>query len=284
MKKRTFTYIINPNAGRRNEKVKAAVKSNLVAGDEILYTTKAGDAYMFAAQCAKQNQVAVAVGGDGTVNEVARATKEHNGVMGIIPAGSGNGFARHFKIPQNPDKAIAFLKKAKVKTVDTAMAGNSFFIMLAGLGFDADVAEKMASNQKRGFSAYLKIVLSLWFKRKSFYVKIEHDHGIEKLNLFSAVAANTSQFGNNVYIAPNADAADGLLDLTLIKPFTGAAVPRVVLEIYGKTQKAHFVKRIQTQKAVFHCKNTLLNLDGESETPNNPLIVKCIPASLKLLC
>ncbi len=284
MKKTTFIFSINPKAGNRNKRTQAAVKKNLAGGDEIQFTSKAGDAYKIATECAKQNKAVVAVGGDGTVNEVAKAVSKYNGIMGIVPAGSGNGFARHFKIPQNPDKAIAFLKKATVKTVDTAMAGNSFFIMLAGLGFDADVAEKMAANQKRGFSAYLKIVLSLWFKRKSFYVKIEHDHGIEELTLFSAVAANTSQFGNNVYIAPDADAADGQLDLTLIKPFSVIALPRVILEIYGKAKKPKFVKRIQTQKAVFHCKNTLLNLDGESETPNYPLIVKCIPASLKLLC
>lgn len=284
MNKKAFTYIINPNAGRRNGKIEAAVKKALTPEDEIQYTAGPGDAYRISTECAKSNKIAVAVGGDGTVNEVAKAAVEHNGIMGIVPAGSGNGFARHFKIPQKPVKALAFLSAAKVKTVDTAVAGNRFFIMLAGLGFDAHVAEKMAQKQKRGLRAYVQIVLSLWFKRKPFHVKIEHDNGVEEHSVFSAVAANTSQFGNNVYIAPEANAEDGLLNLTIIKPFTTAAAPRVVMEVSGKVKKPEYVKRIQTQKAVIHSNETLLNIDGESETTSMPLEIKCVPKSLKLLC
>ena len=280
---KSYLFIANPQAGKSPNRVMDVIKENMPGGSSLVTTQKAGDAYLFAWRGAKEGKICVAVGGDGTVNEVARGVMKENGIMGVIPAGSGNGVSRHFHIPQKPEKALKRLLEGREKTVDTAKAGEHFFMMLAGLGFDAHVAEKMAQRKKRGLYAYVKIVAQLWLKRKPVKVKIEHDEGIENVTAFSIIAANTSQFGNNVYIAPGADATDGYLDLVIVKSFLSSALIRVVLEVMGVVKRPKYVRRLKTKKALLTSYETKMNIDGEHVTVQSPVIVECVPSSLRLI-
>ncbi|GAA4843138.1 diacylglycerol kinase family protein [Algivirga pacifica] len=239
---------------------------------------------------AQQYDIIVAVGGDGTVNEVAQGILNSNVPLGIIPLGSGNGLARHLKIPLNAKDALSTILSARsIIAIDTATLNGKPFFCTAGVGFDAEISYQFASMPGRGILNYIKATLSYFIDATPQTYSIESTNGTTSLNAYMVTIANAAQFGNDVYIAPQADIRDGLLDLIAIRTFSKWKVISIFTKI--------LLRRINHSKHVCCLQEssfTINNLeqqgssirvhrDGEPETTTLPIQVEILPASLQVV-
>ncbi len=249
------------------------------------FTEREGHAVELAQNAAAEKyDIIVAVGGDGTVNEVARGVAGSGVAMGIIPIGSGNGLARELKIPLNIKKAIDIIIKGKDKSVDIWQMNNRVFLCAAGLGFDAAVAKKMTLSSKRGFWEYIRLTIleSLTTKPVKVSLLIEN-HKIEKL-VFLVSFANASQLGNNAFISPGAKADDGLIDIVLIKPMYKILYPVLGVSLFTKT--IHWFKFFERHRAnsviIQNASTNLFHTDGESMEMEFPVHINLMKDKLKV--
>jgi len=215
-------FIINPISGHgKAASVEALVNQSQLASkfnDEINKTLARGHAIELAKEAALNNYHGViAVGGDGTVNEVASSLLNSKTALGIIPMGSGNGLARHLKIPINPTKAIQYLLSSELKTIDTLKINNWFSVNVSGLGYDGYVAYLFDKAGKRGLSSYTKIGLREYFSYPIAGFEIEADEKSVNAQAHMVVIANASQFGNAAIISPRSNLQDGLMDVIIVK-------------------------------------------------------------------
>jgi len=170
-----------------------------------------------AAANSKEFDVVFAVGGDGTVNEVAQGVIHSKQVMGILPKGSGNGLARHLGIPINFEKSLQYINSSTVISMDSFKVNESVSINVSGIGFDGHVAGLFGKNGKRGLLGYSKLVLKEFFGYSEFNFKVNIDNQVFDHTAFVIAFANSSQFGNNARVAPHASVCDGLLDICFIR-------------------------------------------------------------------
>ncbi|WP_207434523.1 diacylglycerol/lipid kinase family protein [Sabulibacter ruber] len=215
-------FILNPRSGvRSNVSVPDLIAQHLDTNrwkPELIFTEYAGHATELAQQAAADGaRLVVAVGGDGTVNEVARGLKGTSSALGILPKGSGNGLARHLGIPLILPKALALLNHPTFHRIDSCTINGHPFFCTAGIGFDAMVSSAFAQSTKRGLSSYVQLVVREFrnFKAQKTTVRIK-DRELSS-EFFVVAFANASQYGNNAYIAPMADIQDGLMDVCLIR-------------------------------------------------------------------
>lgn len=251
-------FIINPKAGGGKKYIRDIIEKKIIEnGSKFQYTEYPGHAFIISKEKSEKNEIIVAVGGDGTVNETARGLIGSNCCLGIIPIGSGNGLARSFNIPTDISKAFEILKNGNKVTLDYIKINGNHSFNVSGAGFDALVAHKFASSNKRGFFSYIKIILKEF--RKNRKLKIEYTLGENKLKeeVFLFSLANSSQFGNNAHIAPLAKTNDGLLDLAILKPFPLIAIPRLVIRL--------FLKKIHKSKYYFGVQTKSLEILNEGE-------------------
>lgn len=215
-------FILNPKSGvKSNTSVPELIAEHLDItrwNPEILLTQRAGHATELARQAASEGaRLVVAVGGDGTVNEVARALKGTSSALGILPKGSGNGLARHLGIPLALPQAIALLNQPSFHHIDSCTINGHPFFCTAGIGFDGLVSSVFAKSTKRGLSSYIQLVVREFRNFQSEEATV-HINGRELTSEFFVVAfGNASQYGNNAYIAPMANIQDGLMDVCLIR-------------------------------------------------------------------
>ena len=203
---------------------------------EFLQTEYAGHAHELAREAVNERvDVVVAVGGDGTVNEVASALVNTETVFAVIPCGSGNGLARHQHIPLNIKGAIRVINEGKVRHLDYGTMGDKPFFCTCGVGFDAFVSQKFAEGSKRGFLSYIENTLREGVRYKSESYTIEYEDKVDRQQAFLIACANASQYGNNAYIAPEASMEDGLMDITIIKPFNTILAPQVIMQLFSKS-------------------------------------------------
>ena len=245
--KKHITFIVNPISGTQEKEQIIALINEYLDIDkytfQIIYTQYAGHAEEIASQCAEDSHFAVvAVGGDGTVNEVARALTHTHTALGIIPCGSGNGLARHLQISMQPRKAIEAINKGIIERIDYGTINRRKFFCTCGVGFDAFVSLKFAEAGKRGLNTYIEQSLnaSLNYKPETYKLTIDGNE-TEIYQAFLIACGNAAQYGNNAYIAPKATLTDGLLDVTILNPFTPLDVPSLALQLFTKTidQNSH---------------------------------------------
>ena len=277
-------FIINPISGTRKQKGIEDYIARHLDNYEIVYTQKAGDACQLSKEAVTKNiNTVIAVGGDGTVNECLKALVNTNTTLGVIPCGSGNGFAYHIGMNRNTEKAIKQLKNSQIKTIDSCSANGNPFVNVAGIGFDAHIAKLFAGLKKRGFINYVILILKeLSYTPQKYNIKYD---GIErKVNAYMISFANASQYGNNAKISPMADIQDGLLDFVIVKEFPKWKIPFFLLQIAkGKIHLSKHVDIIQSKKMQITANNTLLHLDGEPYKASNPVAIKLLENSLKIL-
>ncbi len=282
-------FIINPNAGKhKNLKMLEKDIKKLFPQAEIVYTKCAGHAKELASEAAQKNyETAVAIGGDGTINEVTQGLVNSNTALGIIPCGSGNGFARLIKMPlKNTLKCLEIIKKNHTKKIDVGLANNEYFLNVAGFGFDALIAHKFATSKRRGKLPYFKIGVKEFFNfRAEKYNLIFSDGKIKKISPLCAAFANGKQYGSNFFIAPKAVFDDGLLDMVIIKPtnifkmllglpnFLKDGLSPIKLT---ETQKIKGVKIESKQPFHYH-------IDGEPRKAQNNLEITILPKSLNII-
>lgn len=232
----------------------------------IVNTEYAGHATELAVQAVKDSfDIVVAVGGDGTVNEVGRALVNTDTALGIIPCGSGNGLARHLLLPMDVIKAIEVLNRREIHRLDYGIINNRPFFCTCGMGFDAFISMKFAEAGKRGPITYVQKVLEdgLGYEPETYV--IEDETGTKRYDAFLISCANASQYGNNAYIAPRASMSDGELDVIIMKPFSLIDAPQVAIEMFNKTLDNN--NKIQTFKTkhihVHRSKPGVIHYDGD---------------------
>lgn len=229
-------------------------------------------------------KIIVAVGGDGTVNETARPLIGTEIRLGIIPSGSGNGLARHLGIPFDIDKAIRVINLSQTRQIDTVEINDQVFLSIAGVGFDAHVAEKFAKQSQRGFFGYAKVALGEYFqyRPKKFKLVINGKRLYRKALFISF--ANSDQFGYNTSISPNASIDDGMIDVVIARKVplwkTILYAPFLVAKKIHKTPN---VEIIRARELDIRQKKKTINLDGEPVKVGKRLHIHVIPASLNVI-
>jgi diacylglycerol kinase (ATP) len=290
VKKRKLLFIINPISGIGKQKEGALlIKENInkdIFDFDIVYTKAPRHATELSAQASCSGyDVVVAVGGDGSVNEVATGLLGTESALGILPYGSGNGLARHFSISTTIKKAISILNTGKVIHMDTIQVNGTPFMGISGVGFDAHIANLFAQYGKRGFSSYLKLIWKefLNYEAKNYSLIID-GRSLER-KAFMISIANGSQFGNNAFIAPSANASDGLMDVCIIKKGTVPTFAMLVFRLFNKSADRSSLMETIRCKSLVILKNTsgLIHLDGEPNAMEETLNFKVVPSSLKIL-
>lgn len=287
-----ITFIINPISGvhhQRKKKLVELIPQILPAPAfecEVFYTTGPGEATRRAAEALQKGvHKVVAVGGDGTVNEVAQALTETETPMGIIPYGSGNGLANHLKLPRNPEEALRLMATGKVIAMDTLRLNEHLAVSIAGMGFDARVAREYARETQRGFLTYARIAIKeyITFRQREFHIMAPGIDIRQKAMLLSI--ANSDQFGYNTTIAPDASITDGLADLTIIRkvPFTTLLLTGFLL-FTRKINKSRYVSTLRLSECtITRKKGKYVNIDGEPVRMPYTIHLKVVPASLKII-
>ncbi|GAC1368268.1 MAG: diacylglycerol kinase family lipid kinase [Hymenobacter sp.] len=214
-------FIINPQAGpSRRLDLPALIARHFGAREadyEISPTAYAGHAVELARAAATEGfEVVVAVGGDGTINEVGRGLLGTAAALGMVPLGSGNGLARHLKVPLALPAALRRLAAPTFSRMDVGMLNGHAFFCTAGLGFDAHVSQHFAQAGSRGLSTYLRVTLREYRRYRPVAVRADLNGQVLETDCYVLAFANASQYGNNAYIAPLADLRDGQLDVCLI--------------------------------------------------------------------
>jgi len=277
-KYRKVFLVINKFAGHRKKystavyQVVSALQEN---GCEVeySYTNHSGHATELALSAVNKGfELVVAVGGDGTMNEVAQGLFGTSTPMGIIPMGSGNGLARDLGVPVNIKKSARLLVEGSIKQIDVCRFNNQRFLCTSGIGFDAQVADKMAKAPSRGFLRYIQLTIQESIAFKPFRIKMKaNDIWIEK-PVFLVTFANARQFGNNAFIAPKADISDGLIDVVVVKPFQKIWLPVFGIGLFlGIIPKLPFVEYHKTKQVELESADTpFFHFDGEPGKLNIP--------------
>lgn len=253
---------------------------------EIAVTQYAGHASEIAAKAKDDGvDIVVAIGGDGTVNEVARAIVHSDTALGIIPCGSGNGLARHLLLPLNVRKAIEVINRCEIRQLDYGIINDYPFFCTCGMGFDAFVSMKFAEAGKRGPITYVENVLREGLKYKPETYTIEDENGTVQYKAFLISCANASQYGNNAYIAPQASMSDGLMDVIIMEPFDVFEAPQISIEMFSKTlDKNSKIKTFRTRHLHIHRdKPGVIHYDGDPVMTGADIDIELKPKGINII-
>ncbi|WP_226390448.1 diacylglycerol/lipid kinase family protein [Penaeicola halotolerans] len=288
--KHKLLFIINPIAGtRRKNHVPALIDQYLDAEKfdyKISFTTYAGQAKALAHAALEEGYDAVvAVGGDGTINEIGNALLHSQCKLGIIPFGSGNGLARHLGIPMDTKAAIQKLNHWEDIQIDAGQANEHIFFCTAGLGFDAWIGKVFADMPHRGLSNYVKAVLKEYrsYQPSTYQLKIADQ--VYQENCLLMTFANTTQWGNNAHIAPQASVEDGMLDLCIIRSFPLYKAPKLGLDLFGKKLKPSTIMEYKLFQSceLYELPMCWFHTDGEVHQVTDRLHIKCIEKALRVI-
>ena len=288
MKKR-IRFIVNPFSGiGKKGRLKLALEKQLDHQQytyDIVKTEAVGHATQLAQKAvAEKIDMVVAVGGDGSVNEVAKGLIGTDTILGILPAGSGNGLAMHLGLGRNFSKAIQFLNQGKIIKIDTCKMNEHAFVNLAGVGFQALVANKLKASRLRGFTGYTRFVVQESFKYKTPTFEIIIDgKKIERECLLIEVA-NAPMFGYNFEIAPHAKLNDGILELVVIKKLRPWQFPYLAYHSLHKSlEKNGLAENFSGKNIIIKLKEeTAAHFDGEGLMAQEDLHFSIVPLSLNV--
>ncbi|WP_353186284.1 diacylglycerol kinase family protein [Parapedobacter lycopersici] len=288
--RKRMLFVINPiSGGKKKKDVEKRILEELDPeryAVEFAVSEHPGHAYQLSAAAVSEGiDAVVAVGGDGTINEVASALKGTDVRLGIVPEGSGNGLALYLGIPLNERAALKRLSRYESLTIDCGSINGQFFFNMAGIGFDASVSDRFANDNIRGPIGYLKAVISeiSTYKPKKYTLTID-GQTIER-EAFMISVANSPQYGNNAYVAPQASINDGVLDVCIIHKFPLYTFPMMLFHLFNKTaDQSEYVEIIPgRQIRILRETNDAVHVDGEPKEMDMTLNIQVHPASLKVL-
>lgn len=274
-------FIVNPISGNGNKtKIVNTLKER---GYKVVSTQYAGHGEVLAREAAEEK--IIAIGGDGTVNEIARGIMGSNKTLGIIPCGSGDGLALHLGISRNFENALKTIINGKTAPLDGAMINGRLFLSVCGVGFDALVSEQFAKSGKRGLFNYIKQGLKLWkdFKPESYKINIDGKEWTQPATLITI--GNSDQWGNQAKITPLADSQDGLLDITIADSFNTFYIPSLAgLLMTGHLDKSNKIhcykgKHITISRNI----NGPVHADGDWFESGEVIDIEIIPAAFRVI-
>lgn len=287
---RNIAFIINPIAGTQNKRRIPKMVNKLLDLSrwmpDYVFTEYKGHATELARHYAEMDfDAVVAVGGDGTVNEVAAGIRDTRTALGIIPIGSGNGFARHIGTPLRVPAAIEMLNHCEPISCDYGLANGKPFFVTCGTGFDATISEEFQRAGKRGIKTYIEQVFKLIFSYKPEQYTITGE-GIDfSGEAFLVTCANCNQWGNAAVIAPKASIQDGLLDLVICTPFPLILAPGLAISLFTKTiDQGMHVSSLKTKKITLHRETEApFHLDGDPVQMGADVTVTVVEDGLRVL-
>lgn len=286
--RKNIKFIVNPTSGTSGKKKILSLIEQLIDKEkfswEVHTTEYAGHAAEIAKAAANEGiDIVCAIGGDGTVNEIARAVVHTNTALAIIPAGSGNGLARHLHIPMDPKGAIHVLNECNIHLMDYGLIDNHPFFCTCGMGFDAFISMKFAEAGKRGPLTYIENVLinGLVYNPDTYDIYIDGKE-VSEHKAFCIACANASQYGNNAYIAPGASVHDGLMDVTIIQPFTVIDAPQIAIQLFnGKLPNNSRIKTFRCKKLHVHrSRHGAIHYDGDPVDTGTDIDIRIVPDGL----
>jgi YegS/Rv2252/BmrU family lipid kinase len=263
--KQEIWFIINPTSGISNKKrIEYQIRTyldSLKFNYSIIYTEYAGHGAKIAKQgISEKVSIICAVGGDGTVHEIAIELIHSHVKLAIIPSGSGNGFARHFSISQRIKKSIHTINQGNFTLIDTATVNGVPFVQVAGVGYDAKISFDMVNHRFRGLLKYILLILKSYFSYKGVTFRSNGKFG----NYFMTTVANTKEFGNGFQISPTSRADDGKLELVLVKKPPIYDFPWMTIRfLVGTSSRSKYVETIQFEKISFTTDSAYFQMDGE---------------------
>lgn len=252
----------------------------------IAETNYSGHAYEIAKDAKEKGFYAVvAVGGDGTVNEVAKAIVHSDTALGILPCGSGNGLARHLMLPLDIQKAVEVINMHTEHDLDYGLINNIPFFCTCGMGFDAFISMKFAEAGKRGPVTYLENILREGLKYKPETYEIIDENGTSIRRAFLISCANASQYGNNAYIAPQASMSDGLLDITIMEPLDMIEASQISIDMFNKTLNNNSkIKTFKTKHIQVHREKAgFIHYDGEPVMTDADVDISVVNKGIKII-
>lgn len=289
MEKRRLTVIINPNSGTLSKKgLERWLPKRLerMGYDvELCFTDGPGDATRIATRCACRGDYAVvACGGDGTVNEVATGLLGSDTALGILPAGSGNGLARHIGLPADIALGLKVISQDNLVKCDYGTVNGRPFFCTIGMGFDAAVTKRYSRLKRRGLNSYIKSAIDELAQFNAAKYELYFADQVVTDRAFLIAVCNASQYGNNAFIAPHASISDGMLDVIVVhegnifeKALMGVEMLAGVIGNHGK------IKVFRTNSLTIRsAENITLHVDGEPCETGPELKINCIPGELKI--
>ena len=286
---RKLLFIVNPRSGKKNSgEIIEAI--NKILSDKMPYEialwTNIDEFNKIAARLKNENFTdVIAVGGDGSVNLVAKTILNTALILGIVPAGSGNGLARSLGISMQTEKALHQITDGKTKLIDSGEVNGHAFFCTSGVGFDAHIGNLFANLKKRGLKTYIKLISKEFFNYKPKIYTIVANGKELKREAFFITVANAGQFGNDFYIAPEAKLNDGLFNVVIVKPVTLLQGLALILKIVRR--KANTSKYIEA----FTCRELTIkrdapdcvHFDGEPSVLEADLHYSLRPGTLKVI-
>lgn len=294
MQKKKIVFIYNPISGVTGKRMILRQIEKRLDKDSFSYeirkTAYAGHAKEITREAvAAGADIVCAIGGDGTMNEVGCALRGTDTALAIIPCGSGNGLARHLHIPLDAISAIELINRSSVSKMDYGLINGHPFFCTCGVGFDAFISEKFARSKTRGPLAYVESVLTAGLKYNPETYGIDmtlekEERSVQKAFLISC--ANASQYGNNFYIAPQASVRDGLLDVTIIKPFTVIDAPQIALHLLsGNIASSNYVSTFRCRSLTVHRQHPgVVHFDGDPMETDAEVEVSIVQDGLYCVC
>lgn len=280
-------FIVNPRSNRAVRCLPAVRRFAAERGAAVVVTERARHASELAADALAEGcELIVAVGGDGTMNEVATALVGTEATLGLVPCGSGNGLARHLGLHGSPAHAFGILRTGRPRPIDSGLADGHPFFNAAGIGFEAEIAHRFNLLTQRGFFRYLTTsakALRAWVPQDYTLV---HDGSREQCRTFTLAVANSDQYGNNARIAPGARIDDGQIDLCAVPPVNwGNAGPLLARLFTGHLGQARNVTlRRAPHFVVERAHPGLLHTDGEVHQADTRIEFRVRPLSLRIMC
>lgn len=281
--------IYNPKAGHQSASQHIALKKlhlyrylGIGSWEE---TQAPGHATSLANVLKKDAELIIAIGGDGTVNEVGAGLLGTETALGIIPAGSGNGLANELRLTRHPRKAAHIMAQNKTAYIDTLEVNGHPAFNIAGIGFDALVAQEFANMSKRGFWNYIKATLAAYWRYRPLYLDLYVDGLKITGNFFLIAFANSRQYGNNAYIAPQACIDDEFIDVGLLKPFPWYHAPALITRLFaGTIHRSRFYQALKAKEiSIVNSESLLMHLDGEIRPMAGPVLIRLHPHKLKVI-
>ncbi len=288
--KKNITFLINPISGGKTKLNFPDLAAKFIDTRQFdptfIFTEGPGHAHTMATERVKgDTDILVAVGGDGTINEIASAMDGSGKIMGIIPYGSGNGLARSLGISLNERRAVQTLNNLNVNQIDTGTFNGKSFFNMAGIGFDAHISAIFANNVKRGLGGYVKTTVNEISNYKCQHYVLEIDGKSINRDAFMISIANSSQFGNNAHISPFASLKDGLLDVVITKPFPLYQFPVLGYRMFSRsTHRSKYVVILKGREIrITRQGDGAIHLDGEPYDMGSELQINIKPLSLSVL-